>query len=258
MMKKIIFLLLMLPMMVQAQQMYASRMGVMPNTEKDCAEGLKAILNKCKQQKAKQLILLPGVYHIHSALVMKDMKNFEVVGNNTTLVFHDTPVAIELDNCKKITFKNINFTYDEPKVTELTILEKDAEKVVAQINENDPYYVINGRFGFQNKELDKFKDLCVLYIPDLKQSKATDAWNLLHAQHAKMLGNGKLEFSCPEKFSPAAGSIIKVRNARENQEVIRVMNAKKTTLVINNVGFHHIEGQNLTQYNVKKLKTVGL
>lgn len=81
----------------------------------------------------------------HIGLLLKDLKNIIVEGNGSKLVMTGKMTSFVIDDCENITFRNMSFDYLHPTQTEMKILEKGDNYLVARVHPTSQYRINNGK-----------------------------------------------------------------------------------------------------------------
>jgi len=81
----------------------------------------------------------------HIALLLKDQKNVVIDGNGSTLMMTGEMTSFVIDNCESITFRNLNFDYLHPTQTEIKILDKGNDYLIAEVHPTSQYRIEDGK-----------------------------------------------------------------------------------------------------------------
>ncbi|HSC53276.1 MAG TPA: right-handed parallel beta-helix repeat-containing protein [Phnomibacter sp.] len=151
----------------------ASDFGVLANNGKDAAAGIRAAIASCKKQKNAVLVLPGGridIYPEHAvqrelyisnatesdslskqktiAFDFDHCKNLTLEGNNTLVVLHGKMISFSVLYSSNITVRNIQFDYERPTMSELTIRSKGDSLIETSIHPDSKFSIDNGRIIF--------------------------------------------------------------------------------------------------------------
>ncbi|HEX5025969.1 MAG TPA: hypothetical protein VFV68_11895, partial [Agriterribacter sp.] len=86
---------------------------------------------------------LPKVKHI--AFLMDGFKDFTIEGNNTLVVLHGKMVSFAILNSENIHIKNLQFDYERPTMSELSIVSASSQSIEAAVHPDSKYWIDNGK-----------------------------------------------------------------------------------------------------------------
>ncbi len=147
--------------------------GVRSNDRRNAAMGIRKAIEACKAKK-DAILLLPGgridvwpedaverelyisncTENDTSSKVKKIAFSFEhcsnitLDGNNSLVVLHGKMVSFALLNSSNIKVRNIQFDYERPTVSELTIRSVSDSVIETEIHPDSKYTIENGRISF--------------------------------------------------------------------------------------------------------------
>lgn len=156
-----------------ADTIKVTQFGVKSNSYLNASKGIKQALEKCKN-KQNVVIQLPGgridlwpedavkkeIYISNSTesdtlskvknigFFFDHLKNITLDGNNTLVVLHGKMVSFALFNCQNIAIKNIQFDYERPTMSEVTIISVAPSAIEMKIHPDSRYFIENGKIGF--------------------------------------------------------------------------------------------------------------
>lgn len=174
--KVLLFLLLLITFSVSAQiadTIKVSQFGVKSNSYLNASKGIRQALEKCKG-KQNVVLQLPGgridlwpedavkkeIYISNSTesdtlskvknigFFFDYLKNVTLDGNNTLVILHGKMVSFALFNCQNIQIKNVQFDYERPTMSELTITSVSPTAIKMKIHPDSRYFIENGKIGF--------------------------------------------------------------------------------------------------------------
>ncbi|OOG77348.1 right-handed parallel beta-helix repeat-containing protein [Flavobacterium sp. A45] len=266
--KSILFLFFLIPFGVSGQvadTIKVTQFGVKSNSYSNASKGLRQALEKCKG-KQNAVIQLPGgridlwpedavkkeIYISNSTesdtlskvksigFLFDNLKNITLDGNNTLVVLHGKMVSFALFNCQNIEIKNIQFDYERPTMSEVTITSVSPTAIKMNIHPDSRYFIENGKIGFYGEgwksnshhtiSLDKEKNLMRYssFGPFLK-SKA------IQEENRTVLFEGDF---AKEKFKD--GDVLSIRDTyRDNCGGFITLSKD---IVLSNVKMHFMHG----------------
>lgn len=147
--------------------------GVKSNSYLNASKGIKAALEKCKG-KENVVVKLPGgridlwpedavkkeIYISNTTesdtlskvknigFFFDQLKNITLDGNNTLIVLHGKMISFALFNCQNIEIKNLQFDYERPTMSEVTITSVSPSAIRIKIHPDSKYFIENGKIGF--------------------------------------------------------------------------------------------------------------
>ncbi|MDY7394510.1 right-handed parallel beta-helix repeat-containing protein [Aureibaculum sp. 2210JD6-5] len=153
---------------------YAKDYGIIPNTFIDIAPQLKKVYNDLGKYDAVKLIFEEGRYDIYPdqseqreyfisntstekevpskiktiALLFENAKDLTIEGNGALFVIHGKMINFAFDHCENITIQNVSFDYERPTMSELTFNTVNDTEVVATINPDSKYAIIDNKLKF--------------------------------------------------------------------------------------------------------------
>lgn len=155
------------------QLVKASDFGVKANSFENASFAIRKAIAACKGKDNVVLLLPPGridiwpdgaeereLYISNStesdslpkvkkiAFAFDNCNNLTLDGNNSLVVLHGKMVSFALLNSSNITIKNIQFDYERPTMSELTINSVTDTVVEADIHPDSKYFIDNSRIGF--------------------------------------------------------------------------------------------------------------
>ncbi|QKJ63406.1 right-handed parallel beta-helix repeat-containing protein [Flavobacterium sp. M31R6] len=156
-----------------ADTIKVTQFGVKSNSYLNASKGVRQALEKCKG-KQNIVVQLPGgridlwpenavkkeIYISNSTesdtlskeknigFFFDNLKNVTLDGNNTLVVLHGKMVSFALFNCQNIQIKNIQFDYERPTMSEVTILSVSPTVIEMQIHPDSRYFIENDKIGF--------------------------------------------------------------------------------------------------------------
>lgn len=144
--------------------------GVTPNSFENASAAVKKAIAFCKTKKNVTFLLpggridlwpegsdkaelyisnsteddsLPKVKNI--AFFMDGFTDFTIDGNNTLVVLHGKMVSFAILNSENIHIKNLQFDYERPTMSELTIVSASAQSIEATVHPGSKYWIDKGK-----------------------------------------------------------------------------------------------------------------
>jgi hypothetical protein len=177
-----------------ADTIKVTQFGVKSNSYLNASKGIATALRKC-QGRQNVVIQLPGgridlwpeeavkkeIYISNATesdtlsktknigFFFDHLKNVTLDGKNTLVVLHGKMISFALFNCQNIEIKNVQFDYERPTMSEVTIMSVSPSAVKIKVHPDSGYCIENGKIGFYGEgwrsnshhtiSLDKEKDL---------------------------------------------------------------------------------------------------
>jgi len=156
-----------------ADTIKVAQFGVKSNSYLNASKGVRQALEKCKG-KENVVLQLPGgridlwpEYAVKKEIYISNstesdtlskvknigfffdhLKNVTLDGNNTLVVLHGKMVSFALFNCQNIKIKNIQFDYERPTMSEVTITSVSPSAIEMKIHPDSRYFIEKGKIGF--------------------------------------------------------------------------------------------------------------
>ena len=151
----------------------AADFGVKTNSFENASMAIRKAIAACKE-KDSAVLLLPGgridiwpegatdreLYISNSteddtlskvkkiAFAFEDCGNITLDGNNSLVVLHGKMISFALQRCSNIKIRNIQFDYERPTMSELTIRSVSDTVIEAEIHRDSKYAIDSGRISF--------------------------------------------------------------------------------------------------------------
>lgn len=168
----------------------ASDYGVRPNSYENAASGIRRALEACQAGDGAVLVLPGGRIDIWPegavkrelyisnctesdtlskvksiAFVFENLRNITLEGNHTLVVLHGKMVSFALLNSTNIRLKNIQFDYERPTISELTIQSVTDTAIETEIHRDSKYRIDSGRISFYGEGWQTKTYHTILYDP---------------------------------------------------------------------------------------------
>jgi len=187
------------------------------NPESDAMPAIRAALDQCIRTKANELILPRGVINIRPehaferleaisnnsqslkriAFLIKDMKDFRIIGDGTTLMFNGFISPFSLENCKDIEISGIDIDYVRPFVSEGRILAAGKGWMELSFSDSYPIEIRDGLAVFLDRDGVEYPYCNLLEFDTLKKEVAYgvhDWWLWNNVLPAKKVGDNAYRF----------------------------------------------------------------
>jgi len=151
----------------------ATDFGVQSNSFENAAPGIRKAIEACKAKKNVMLLLPGGRIDVwpegavdrelyisnctendtfsevkHIAFAFENCRNITLDGNNTLVVLHGKMVSFAILNSSDVKIRNIQFDYERPTISELTIKLVTDTVIETQIHPDSKYRIDSGRISF--------------------------------------------------------------------------------------------------------------
>lgn len=198
----------------------ASQFGIIPDSE--ISKQLTELFKAAKEHKTEKIEFESGVYYIDSdkcekhmmyitntvgdsefsdeevphlaavALYLSDIDNLTINGNDAVFIIRGKLTNAAFENCKNITFKNLEFRHSSPDMHELTVIKKSAFSVEFEADADTKIDFKNDKPYFNGKD----------YCYPADKNSATARWiprirvnSLLRAERVKHPLSGTLKYA---------------------------------------------------------------
>jgi hypothetical protein len=174
--KALLFLFFLFSLAVSGQvadTIKVAQFGVQSNSYRNASKGIVQALQKCKG-KQNVVLQLPGgridlwpdeavkkeIYISNTTesdtlskvknigFFFDHLKNVTLDGNNTLVVLHGKMVSFALFNCQNITIKDLQFDYERPSMSEVTLSSVSPTAITLKIHPDSRYFIEKGKIGF--------------------------------------------------------------------------------------------------------------
>jgi len=145
-----------------------AQFGLDPDKGDDASSILREAIDLCKKKHAKKLIFPKGRYDFYPdqaveklmfisnntsglkrvAMIIEDMKNFEIDGQGSTFIFHGYICPFIIENSQKILLNNFSIDFARTFDSEGTILAVQKDQLDVSFSEKYPYKIENGLLIF--------------------------------------------------------------------------------------------------------------
>ena len=177
-------------------------------------------------------------------MLFENASNITLEGNNTLLVYHGKMMLMAIDHCHNFKVKDLQFDFERPTMSEMTIVSKTKTDVVADVN-RDSWYAIekqNNRnkliwYGEGWKANNPF---VIGYVPE-KEMMYYTSWKPFAESNAIEISPLKIKFS--GDFSSAnfnEGDILTIRDPYRDE--VGVFNNRSHNVTFQNLKFYYIHG----------------
>lgn len=207
-----------------------------------------------------------------SALVLKNMKNVIIKGNDALLMIHGIMTPIIVDECEDILIENLNIDYARSTVSEMTVMSSNPEKgTVFHVDPVADYEIIEDgkcirwlgekRLGMaQDTDLKSYYwhwdcggyDSGAEYNPE--SGKSVRKWgrdknapiNYSAVEKIEELGNHQLRITFNDGTTYKEGNVIWTRFGSGSQrEQVGSFFHRSKNVHLNNMGIHYMHGLGL-------------
>ena len=157
----------------QREQVLLTGFGAKADSYQNASPALKQALDLCAKKQNATLVLPGGridlwpdgafkrELYISNAtendtlskvknigFLINGFKNLVIEGNNTLVVLHGKMVSFAIINSENITIRNLQFDYERPTMSELTVTNVTDTSAQVTIHRDSRYLINNGRIGF--------------------------------------------------------------------------------------------------------------
>jgi hypothetical protein len=169
----------------------ASDFGVHSNSFENAAPGIQKAIAACKAKEHSVLLLPGGRIDIwpegtekrelyisnctendtlskvkNIAFLFEESKNIILDGNNTLVVLHGKMISFAVLNSQNIKIKNVQFDYERPTMSEVTIRSITASSVETEIHPDSKYTIDSGKIVFYGEGWKTKAHHTILYHPE--------------------------------------------------------------------------------------------
>lgn len=202
----------------------ASHYGVKANSFENAASAIQKAIDICKTKRKATLLLpggridiwpegaakrelyisntteddtLPKVKNI--AFLFEHCNDLTIDGNQTLVVLHGKMIAFALINSQNIKLKNIQFDYERPTISELTIRSVTNNAIETEIHPDSKYVIDNGKINFYGEGWKTNSYHCILFDSVNNRMRYSTMKPLLEG---KAVQTGPLHVKFEGRFSP--------------------------------------------------------
>jgi hypothetical protein len=240
--------------------------GAKPGSYENAVPALKKAIEACKKNGQATLIFPNGRYDFWPedaerrnyfisntsseeecpskvktiGLLFERMKNLTIEGNGSLFVFHGKMITFALDQCEKIRIQNIGIDFERPSMSEMTFREVSDTAILADINPDSKYAIVNGRLRWYGEGWGMQNFHAILVNPD-QGTAFYSSWSPFQKAKAVAITPNRIHFTGNfEKNSFHPGDVLTVRDPIRD-EVGAFINRSKD-ISLKNVSMHYMHG----------------
>lgn len=240
--------------------------GLRPNSFEDAVPALKKAIEVCKKSGYTKLIFPKGRYdfwpdHAETrnyyvsntssdtecpskiktiGLLFEGLKNLTIEGNGAIFMFHGKMITFALDHCENIHLQNVKMDFERPTMSEMTFREISDSVIIADINPDSKYTIIDGQLKWYGEEWGMNNFHAILVNPE-KGTEFYSSWSPFLKAKAIALSANRVCFSGDFKRNRFhQGEVLTIRDPNRDEVGAFINRSKNITL--NNVSMHYMHG----------------
>ncbi len=250
---------------MRGDTLYVADFGVKTNSRGNASAALSRAVEACRGKGCKVLVLPGGrvdlwaegaahrTLYISNAtendslpkersigLLLEDMRNVTVEGNNTKIVLHDKMISFALLRSTNIRIRNVRFDYERPTMSELTIRNVTDTALEADIHPDSKYMIEDGRIRFYGEGWKMNASHAILFKTD-QQLMRYSSFRKLQTSPVVQTGEGKLRFTgdfTKAGFDP--GDVLTVRDPYRDNAGAFI--SRSSNVTVEDVKMHYMHG----------------
>ena len=275
-MKKTIHLFLMalvcsaLPALAENKVYKAAELGLVPNTGKSMSAQMQKVIATIRTEMKKGdkavLVLEKGRYDFHPqdaasrnyyvsnhdqpqprpvGVPLEDLHDFVLDGQGADLVFHGRMMPMSLVRSKDCTLKNFSIDFANPQISQITIVESNAEKgttfkpapwVKYRISDKGDFITYGDGWAFRHQ-------YAIAFEGDTRHIVYNTAHLYCPIANVKEVGEGLLNAPGWKDSRLKPGTVLALRSWERPSPGLFVTHCKDTKL--HNIKMHYAEGMGL-------------
>lgn len=255
-----------------------------PDGDTDAVPMLREALRQCREKGVRRLVLEPGTWHLHPeradgmfrhvsnhdpgykrvAIPLKGFSNFEIDGQDATLICHGVLIPITIDSSKQVTVRNLTIDWDKPFHLEGTVtavgedfFDVDMLPECEVVLGDGKLFggVAEGIYGSINDPGQARQDFRWNYWidPETRAAAATQFWlahwNRRTRSFAEVTGVGANRFrirNAHTKTLPDEGAVMVCKGTHRRNRLSPAMHVTSSDgALVENITVHHAGGMGL-------------
>lgn len=265
-MKFIFSILLFISTCLQAQTIDVTTFGVQPNSFADATEAVQQAIEACRNQSHSVINFPEGRYdfwpdkaietHYYISntssekevpvkiqrvgLMLKNLKNITIEGNNSVFVFHGKMITWVIDSSENIRIQNLKINYERPGMSEMTIKEMSPTTVIASIHPDSKFAIINGQLEWYGEKWVTRNYHAVLVRPKDGLLFYSD-WQPFRQSKATIIAPLTLQFTGDfSKFKANPGDVLTIRD--RYRDYVGAFQNRSKNIVLHNLHMYSMHG----------------
>ncbi|WP_418041263.1 right-handed parallel beta-helix repeat-containing protein [Paenibacillus xylanilyticus] len=172
-------------------------------------------------------------------LRLKGLDGLKLEGNDSLFIFHGKQTMLVLDGCTNMEICNLRTDYDQPTVTEMTIVDRGSSYFDARVHPDSRYEILNGQLAWVGEGWSFMNGPMQTYDPLRNTTWRMDNW-LEQAIKVEEIEPRLLRFHF--NFSPDVdlGHVLQNRDGLRDQVGVLITECSDVTFA--NVGLHFMHG----------------
>ena len=223
---------------VKAQTIDVTAFGAQPNSFADATGGVQKAIEACRNQSHTVINFPEGRYdfwpekaietHYYISntssekevpvktqrvgLMLKNLKDITIEGNNSVFVFHGKMITWVIDSSENIRIQNLKINYERPGMSEMTIKEMSPTTVIASIHPDSKFAIINGKLEWYGEKWVTRNYHAVLVRPKEGLLFYSD-WQPFLQSKAEVIAPLTVKFTGDfSKFKADTGDVLTIRD----------------------------------------------
>ena len=252
--------------------------GVIPNSFENASPAVvKAIADAAKEKSA--VIRFPGgrvdlwptgaqqkEYYVSNStesdslsklksvgILLENMQNITLEGNNTLLMAHGKMVHLSIDNSQNIRVEGLQFDYERPTMSEMEVLKIDDTSVTVQVHNDSRYWIDQEQvywFGEDWKAKTSNIHLNV-YRPDLETMYYA---NYLPLAQSKVIEIAPNTLIFTGDFSNSIFQVSDILTFRDvYRDCIGILNHYSSNIFLKDIKMHYMHGMGVVSQFSKNI-----
>ncbi len=166
------------------------------------------------------------------AIDLVDIDNLTLMGNDARLIMRGMMTMLVAENCKNLIIQNVEFDFQRPTFSEITVLEKGDDYWIGKVHAESTFRIVDGKtIQWFGEDWKSYHNMVQHYDPHSQTVRRdNDPTRDCH----KLVGveNRVLRFQVPPKSLKAlkVGNTLQFRNTRRNQCGIWFNRCKNITM----------------------------
>lgn len=252
-----------------------SDFGLRPNTYENCATAFRTVLDACRRQHTRVLLLDEGRYDFWPegaerrelylsntsseqecpsavktlGLLIEEQHGLTIDGQGATLMFHGKQTMIALIHSTDVTLQHLHIDCERPGGSEMMVLRSDADGTVLRFHRDARYDIdARGRLHLIGEGWQTNRPHCIEWMRADDRFVYSGVWNTCVSSPATEVEPGVVRFATPADFRATVGDVLTVRDIIRDQ--VGILNLESRGTTFRDLQVHYMHGLGiLSQYS---------
>lgn len=251
-----------------ADTLFAADYGILPDTYRNQTPAFRQLIDAAAKHPGCVVALQPGRYDLWPegavrqqlfvsnttseveapdktktfGLYFGNVSDITLDGRNATLMMHGDMTTVGLVNARNVELKNLTIDFERPGGSEMTYVKVEPGCVRLRVHPDSRYEIVDRRLRLIGEGWRSNRIHCIKYDPLKQQLRYSEDWNTLARSDVRELEPGLVEFRVDDKFRPAVGQTLTLRDIIRYNTGMLNYHSTGTTLRDVNIRYMHVLG----------------